>query len=787
MRVSVAWLQSMCNSGLGPSALAERLTRQGLEVGGIWPVPTPSERIVAGRVASAVQLPKTNLKRIEVDAGDAGGFVVVSAAPNVAQGMVGALALPGACLPDGRVIEAREYRGERSEAMLCSAAEVGLGETSDRLLELPREADAGTPLATLYGLPDTCLEVELTPNRGDCLSMLGVAREVHAGTDAALMPPQAEPVDATSEEALTVAVAAPEACPRYLGRLVTGLRSDAATPLWLSERLRRAGLRPTHPVVDVLNYVMLELGQPLHAFDAERLSGGIAVRQARAGEELALLDGTEAKLAADMLVIADDDGPVALAGVMGGAGSAVRPKTRSIFIESAFFAPAAIRGRARRLGLTTDAAHRFERGVDPELPRAALERATALIREIAGGEPGPVSAAEAVNSLPPRTNVRFRPATLQRLTGLDPDPDAAAGVLARLGFDVKSAGEALDVTVPSARFDIEQEADLVEEIARIQGFDRIPPVAPVRRMPLPRDFEAGSALTRVKDVLAAKGYDEAVTMAFAAAERDAALAPEGTRALRLSNPLSEREAVLRRSLWPGLLGALAHNSARQAGRVRLFEAGTVFDGAGERLQLAGVACGSAAPEQWGTAERDVDFFDIKGDVEMLLSAAGVQDVVFEASERDALAAGRRGCARADGVVYAEFGVLAPALAAEWDVSPETVLFSVDVDALPPRPLPCARPVPRLPAVRRDLALVVPAGVTAAELLDGVRRHGGRRLVAVRIFDIYEGAGIPSGHRSIAMGLIFRDLSRTLTDAEVDAAVSAIVTGLGEGMGAYVRS
>lgn len=789
MRISLDWLRTLCDSGLDAAALADLLTRQGLEVGGVWPVPAPSERIVAGSLAEVRPLPRTNLKTVMVEAGDAGRYAVVSAAPNVACGMLGALALPGATLPDGRVIGAREYAGHRSEAMLCSAAEIGLGEVSDRLLELPPEAVPGVPLAQLYGLPDTCFEVELTPNRGDCLSLIGMAREVYAGTGAPLVLPSTSAVPAKHDGVVAVRLREPEACPRYLGRVVSHLRPHAKSPLWLTERLRRAGLRAAYPVVDVLNYVMLELGQPLHAFDHDALHGEIEVRMARQGERLVLLGGVDAALDPDMLVIADAEAPVAVAGIMGGAGSAVGAQTRSVFLESAFFRPAVVRGRARRLGLTTEAAHRFERGVDPNLPAAALERATALICEIAGGLPGPIMVAESAADLPRARTLSFRPSSVKRLVGVDMPAAAMQSVFSRLGFQTSAGGKsALDVTIPTARFDIEGEADLVEEIIRIEGFERVPEVAPARRLSSPATAAGLGVEGRMKAMLSAHGFDEALNMSFTDAQRDTVLAWDSARELVLRNPLSEHESVLRRSLWPGLLEALAYNVARQANRVRLFEAGTVFDARTvERRHLAAVACGTAAPEQWGVEARSVDFFDVKGEVEALLGAAGLRGVVYRTSEHPALAAGRGAKVLLGDTVYAEFGVLAPRLAALWGLPPETVMLEIDLMSVP-APAPArATAVPRFPAMRRDLALVVPERVDAATVVSAVQEHGGPRLAEVRIFDTYTGSGIPFGARGLALGLIFRDLSRTLTDAEVDAAVSAIVAGLGEGMGAYVRS
>lgn len=792
MRVSLAWLRSICDSGLDVTAISRHLVNQGLEVSAVWQIPAPCEKIVTARVTEIGQMPRTNLQRLRVEAGAAGVFQVVSGAPHLRKGMVGALALPGATLPDGRVIEAREYQGEQSEAMLCAAAEIGLGEVSDRLLTFAEATPVGETVAALYGLPDTCLEIDLTPNRGDCLSMLGIARELYAGTGSPLAPPDTESVALGHHREMRVEVSATSACPRYSGRIITELDPQAKTPLWMSERLRRAGLRVTFPVVDVLNYVMLELGQPLHAFDMAQLHGGLQVRLARAGESLTLLGGSEpVQLDTDMLVIADKRAPVALAGVKGGQNSAVNADTREVFLESAFFAPAAIRGRARRLGLVTEAAHRYERGVDPQLAPVALERATALISDICGARAGPLVMCEAEGDLPIQDPIELHTSAVRRLTGLDLGTDAMRAILERLGFHVRATGEfSLAVTVPSARFDIAGEADLVEEIARIAGFDAIPALAPSRHL-RPMHHDAVSSLhNRLRRITAARGYDEAVTMSFAEAGRDQVFAPPETEALALANPLSAREGVLRRSLWPGLLDALAHNWARQTERVRLFELGAVFaKGAEQAEHLAGVACGSLWPEQWAAPTRVVDFFDIKSDVHELLCAAGVNAaaIEYEVSERDALATGRRAQALTGGQPVAQFGVLAPRWAAKWDLPGEVLVFEINLDALPERRKPEAGAVARFPAVRRDLALVVGKSITVAELEKSVRQHGGARLREVRIFDVYEGEGIPEDSRSIGLGLIFQDFSRTLTDAEVDAAVSAIVAGLGEEKGAYVRS
>ncbi|MDN5865599.1 MAG: phenylalanine--tRNA ligase subunit beta [Gammaproteobacteria bacterium] len=788
MKVSVSWLKELCPVEWEPAALAERLTNQGLETGTPEPIASPAEEVVAAHFVEVTPIPRTNYHRILADVGTGARLTVVTASPAVKSGMTGALALAGATLPDGRVIEAHVYAGVTSEAMLCSAAELGLGEVSDKLLDLPTDIPPGTPLAQVYGLPDCALEIDVTANRGDCFSMLGIARELHASSGVPLALPPADPVPPGHEEREAVTVEDGAACPRYLGRVVTGIDPAARTPLWLAERLRRAGQRCTHPVVDVLNYVMLESGQPLHAFDRDRLEGGIRVRPAREGEALLLLNGNTARLTPNLLVIADATGPVALAGVMGGAHSAVSSRTRDIFIESAFFTPGTVRGRARRLGLFSEASLRYERGVDPWLPAPALERATRLICDITGGTPGPIGTTEAPERLPERATISLHAGSVARLLGLDIPTGEVEAIFQRLGLAPQGDADTLRVTPPGARFDLENAADLVEEIARIVGYDRIPCAAPNRGLSAPRALRRGDVSERLAALLTARGYDEALTLSLVDPARDGALAPAGSRAWQLDYPLSERESVLRRSLWPGLLDSLAYNAARQAERVRLFEIGKVFDAVGgERLRLGAVLCGTAAPEQWGERRREVDFYDLKGDVEALLAAAGAKDIAFAPSSRAGLAPGRAANALVAGECRAEFGVVAPELAAQWDLPRATLMLELDVAGLSQPAVVQAQPPPRFPAVRRDLSLIVPLAVSAAALQATVRRHAGKRLTASRIFDVYTGRGIPEGTRSITMGLIFRDLSRTLTDAEVDAAVSAVISGLTEEVGVHVRS
>lgn len=793
MRVSLAWLTEMCPADLSASALAELLTRAGLEVDALLPVAAPGEKVVAARITSVAALPKSNLKSLAIDAGDEGRFTVVSGAPNTCVGQMGALALPGATLPDGRVIEAREYHGVRSEAMLCSAAELALGDASDSLLELPAGVNPGQKISDLYGLPDICLDIDLTPNRGDCLSMVGVAREVHALTHAKLTPPAVAESSVTGPDELGLDVQEPEACPCYLGRIIDHLDlSCRAAPLWMRERLRRSGIRSGHPVVDVLNYVMLEFGQPMHAFDRSVLYGDVVTaRYAQPAERIELLTGDVVALDPATLVIADQHGPVSVAGIMGGRVSAVTQGTESVFLESAHFNPAAIRGKARRLGLNSEAAQRFERGVDPQLAQLALDRASELILEIMGGRAGPVVRFEQSELLKTRDEIDFDLNEVTRLTGLTLPQEKVTGILGRLGFTVSplEPNGRVRVTPPSSRFDIERPADLVEEVVRIHGYDSIASEVPRRMLEAlhsPNDNE--SLVRSFCEFLRSQQMHEVIHMSFSDPQLEAEFLSQSDAPLLLENAMSEREAALRQTLWVGLLRAAQRNVARQQSRVRLFEVGPIFgQRTGQRRVLGAVIVGPVDPEGWGFPERQVDFFDIKELADTLLAMAGIERPNWSESTNPGLAVGRRACVLGkDRRVLVELGIVAPRLASYWDVPNDTALMQIDLDELPLKQPTSVQAIPRFPSVRRDLSLIVPDSVCAKKLLEVVHRFGGDRLVDAFIFDTYTATGVPSNAHSVGVGLVFQDYARTLIDADVDAAVSALLTGLEQEIGVKLR-
>ncbi|HEX7110810.1 MAG TPA: phenylalanine--tRNA ligase subunit beta, partial [Mizugakiibacter sp.] len=626
MKFSENWLRELVEVPADRAALVERLTMSGLEVESVSVLGAGLDGVVVAEIVEARPNPDADRLRVcSVQAGQGAPLQIVCGAPNARAGLKAPLAMVGAQLPNGVAIKSAKLRGVESQGMLCSAKELGLDADASGLLELPGDAPAGTPLAQYLGLPDASIELKLTPNRPDCLGMLGLAYDVAAQFGSAARPPRIEPVAPVGDAKRGIRLEAGADCPRYLGRMIAGIDPAAPTPLWMDERLRRAGLRPIAAVVDVTNYVMLELGQPLHAFDDDRLDGDIEVRRARAGETLTLLDGTEAKLDEGFLLIADAAWPLALAGVMGGMTSRVTDGTRNVFLESAHFAPPAIMGRARRLGLSSDAAHRFERGVDPELPRLALERATTLLLSIAGGTAGPICVAERAQDLPARAPVRLRRARLARVLGVEVADADVTRMLTALGMAVAATDDGWRVTPPSRRFDIEREEDLIEEVARIHGYARVPTHVPAGAFALAPESESRLSEMVLREQLAARGYQEAICYAFV----DAAWLQRwqlDAGAVALANPLSADLAVMRTSLLPGLVQALAANRNRQQARVRLFEVGRSFHAGNgaplETARVAAVACGEATAEQWGEPARATDFFDLKGDLQSLCALGG---------------------------------------------------------------------------------------------------------------------------------------------------------------------
>ena len=803
MKFSENWLRSHVPTSADRDGLAATLTAIGLEVEEVTALGDGLAGVVVARIVEAVPHPQADrLQVCQVDAGGGELLQIVCGAPNARAGLVAPLATVGSNV-GGTAIKAARLRGVESFGMLCSAKELGLDADASGLLELADDAPVGTALADYLGLPDASIEIKLTPNRADCFSVRGIAHDVAAALDSAVAPLEVPVIAAASERELAVELHAGADAPRYCGRVVEGVDATARTPVWMAERLRRSGVRPLSLLVDITQYVMLELGQPMHAFDLETLTGPVGVRHARAGERLALLDGRQVELDEYFLAITDADRPVALAGVMGGLDTRVTDATTHVFLEAAHFAPAAIMGRGRRLGLHTDAGHRFERGVDPQLPRTAIELATRLVLELAGGTPGPVTEAVLQQHLPQPAAIALRRARIARVLGIEIADAQVERILRALGMQVSASGEGWQVLAPGSRFDIAIEEDLIEELARIHGYDRIPATVPggPARIVAPSETRVGEADLRRH--LVARDYLEAVCFSFVDADVLGHW-QAGTGSVPLANPLSAELAVMRPRLLPGLVAALARNVARQAGRVRLFELGRVFAAPDEAQRapggpmpapletrrVAAVACGPATTEQWGVPSRKVDFHDLKGDLESLAAAAGAT-LVFRPSAEPFGHPGRstevyRTDLEAGEVLLGWIGQLHPRLARALDLDVEVVAFELDLEALEHRALPRATELSRYPAVRRDLAFVVAEQVPWSALAASVRAAAGPVLRDLLLFDRYQGAGIESGCKSLAMGLILQDNTRTLTDHDADAVVERVVAGLGRDHGARIR-
>jgi len=799
MKFSENWLRSLVDIRADSATLARRLTMSGLEVGEVAPIGGSLDGVVVARIIACEPHPDADKLRVcRVDTGD-GEVQIVCGAPNARAGLVAPLATIGAALPNGTTIKAAKLRGVESQGMLCSAKELGIDADASGLMELAADAPAGEPLAAYLGLPDVAIEVELTPNRGDCLGMIGLADEVAAELGVRAKSFAAAPVAAMVSAPRVIRLEAGGDCPRYLGRAVRGIDMAAKTPAWMAQRLRAASVKPINAVVDVTNYVMLETGQPMHAFDEAKLDGAVVVRRARDGEALKLLDESDAKLDEGFLLIADNAKPLAVAGVMGGFDSRVSDTTRDIFLEAAHFSPAAIMGRARKLGLTTDAAHRFERGVDPALPRAAMERATALLIGIAGGQPGEVIEAVLPEQLPKRTTVTLRRARIARMLGISIADAEIERILTALGMQVEPSAEGWRVMPPSRRFDIEREEDLVEEVARIHGYDAIPASLPAGAPPAPKDDESVVSGSVVTAGLAARDYHEAICYAFVDPRLLEAWQLDA-RAIPLANPLSADLAVMRTSLLPGLAEALKRNRNRQQARVRLFESGVVFQTPGpgtaktgegvapiEIAMLAAVVCGSARAEQWGEPKRALDFFDIKGDLEALIALSGHPEAwSFDTTDLPAwVHPGRSARVLRDGVAVGVVGALHPALQQQLDL-PDTYAFELKMEALRRRAIPHAQPLPHFPSIRRDVAVEVEESVEWAQIARAVRSGLPTMVNEPVLFDCFRGPGLSEGRKSLAIGLILQDSSRTLTDQDADRSVAEVVKLLESEFGARLR-
>ncbi|UKE52169.1 phenylalanine--tRNA ligase subunit beta [Xanthomonas translucens] len=790
MKFSENWLRSHVPTQASRDELAATLTAIGLEVEEVTPLGESLQQVVVARIVEAVRHPEADrLQVCQVDAGQGGLLQIVCGAPNARAGLVAPLALVGAQV-GGIAIKAAKLRGVESNGMLCSAKELGLDSDASGLFELPDDAPIGQALSEYLGLPDASIEIKLTPNRADCFGVRGIAYDVAAACASEVLPFAAAPVAVASERCLEVRLQAGADAPRYCARVVEDLDPAAKTPLWMAERLRRCGVRPVSLLVDITQYVMLELGQPMHAFDLDTLHGPVGVRRARAGETLKLLDGRDATLDDGFLAVTDGDRVVALAGLMGGHTTRVTDATRHVFLEAAHFAPAAIMGRGRKLGLHTDAGHRFERGVDPALPRPALELATRLVLELAGGRAGPVVEAELPEHLPAPTPIALRRARIVRVLGIEIADAEVERILRALGMEVAVAANGWQVTAPSRRFDIALEEDLIEELARIHGYDRLPTTLPGGASRIAMGSETQLDELSVRRQLVAREMLETINYAFV----DAALLDQwGLDAGRvaLANPLSAELAVMRPSLLPGLVAALGRNVARQAGRVRLFELGKVFEAAVaaaapiETQRVAAAVCGDADALQWGLPARKVDFHDLKGDLDALASATGAR-LDYRPSALPFAHPTRSADVYRDGARIGWIGQLHPRLLQALQIDVEVLGFELDLAPLAARALPRAAELSRFPSVRRDLAFLVPEAVAWSALVGSVRGAVGPLLREVVLFDRYVGPGVEAGFKSLAMGLILQDNSRTLTDCDVEAVVADAVAVLAREHDARIR-
>ncbi|CAB0150111.1 Phenylalanine--tRNA ligase beta subunit [Pseudidiomarina piscicola] len=794
MKFSEKWLRSWVNPALDQVELAEQLSMAGLEVDDVTPVAEAFSSVVVGEVTKCWQHPDADkLQVTEVDVGADEPTTIVCGAPNCRQGLKVAVATVGAVLPGDFKIKKAKLRGQPSHGMLCSNSELGLTDDHDGIVELPSDAPVGMDYRDYLELNDVTFDVDLTPNRADCLGLRGIAREVGVLNRMAVNAPEVPAVTVAHQQHRDIELIAEEACPRYLGRVLTNVNVKAETPLWLSERLRRSGIRSIDPVVDITNYVLLELGHPMHAFDNDKLSGAVQVRMAKAEEKLTLLDGNEVTLQDDVLVIADSEQALAMAGVFGGESSGVTTESQNIFLESAFFAPAAIAGRARRFGLHTDASHRYERGVDPELQRQAMERASQLIIDICGGEAGPVIEAKADRYLPQPQQVTLRKERLARVLGIRIDDAQVTEILERLGFDVVSDADQWQVSVPTFRFDIAIEEDLIEEVARIYGYHRIEAAAPAAQLRMVSRKEAHLSGSSFKNLLVDRGYQEAITYSFVDPKHQALLFAESPT-LNLPHPISVDMSSMRVSLWPGLIGAVAHNQKRQQQSLAFCETGLRFvperdaeNGVQQQAMLAGIRAGKVQLEHWDETERAVDFFDIKGDVEAVLATTGEAELyTFVAEAHPALHPGQSAAIFKNGKCVGYAGAIHPQFEKKLGLNGRTFVFELELDAIAQRRLPAAKPISRFPSIRRDLAIVVPTQLAVGEIIKAIEKVGVNHLVDLNLFDVYEGTGVADGYRSLALSLTLQHDDRTLEDQEINTAVKAVVEMLTNEFGATLR-
>ncbi|MDF3054249.1 MAG: phenylalanyl-tRNA synthetase [Gammaproteobacteria bacterium] len=792
MKFGEKWLRQWVNPKVEIRELSEALTMSGLEVEAVEPIGDGLDSVFVGEVLTAEPHPNADRLRIcTVDVGADEPLAIVCGAANVRAGLRVAVATVGAVLPGNFKIKQANIRGLASSGMICSSSELALADTSEGILELPHDAPVGLPFANYLTLPDNIVDVSLTPNRGDCLSIQGMAREVSAIFDTPLAPVEIQESSSEIDDVLPIVLQAPSRCPRYTGRVIRGINANAITPLWMTECLRRSGIRSIHPIVDIANYVMLELGQPMHAFDLKTLSGGIFVRESKIDEQVTLLDEQKITLDVPTLVIADERQGLAMAGIMGCASSAVSDQTTDIFLESAFFMPETISQSIRHYTIQSDSSHRFERGVDPDLTVVAMHRATQLILAIAGGKVGPVIDVRDEQYFPTRQVIQLRKNRIKRILGIALDEHVVEHILShRLNMHVQKNEEGWQVTVPSYRFDLKLEVDLIEELARIHGYHQIPKHQMMASLTMAPSPEGQLTEKRLRDLLVDRGYYESINYSFVQPELSKLLSPECV-AIPLSNPISADLSVMRTSLWPGLIQAARFNLHRQQTRLKLFEIGVCFLKEGNVLAqptlLAGIALGSVSDEQWASPKRFVDFFDVKADVEAFLALTGnLEAFTFSAGTHPALHPGRSSDIQKKGRIIGHIGALHPQLQQQLDLQTTPYLFEIIFSELRDAMLPKYEAPSKYPSIRRDLAFIVEKKLPYQKIRDIIRASAGNTLKNLQLFDVYEGEGIHEGQKSVALGVTFQSNSRTLTDKEIDQAISNIITTLNQEVKAILR-
>ena len=794
MKFSESWLREWINPEISSEMLADQLTMAGLEVDDVEKVAGDFTGVVIGKVVECKQHPNADKLRVtKVDIGKDELLDIVCGAPNCRQGLMVACATVGAVLPGDFKIKSAKLRGEPSEGMLCSYSELGITDDHNGIIELPDNAPLGKDIREYLNLNDVMIDISVTPNRADCFGIVGVARDISAVNNIPMKEFKIANVPATISDTLSIQIDVPKAAPRYLGRVIKNININATTPLWMKEKLRRGGIRSVDAVVDITNYVLLELGHPMHAFDLDQIEKGIIVRYAHQDEEMTLLNGNEVKLNDNTLVIADHKKVLAIAGIMGGEKSSVTQSTKDIFLEAAFFAPLAITGKAREYGLHTEASHRYERGVDPALQFVAMERATQLLVDICGGEVGPVIEVTNQNELPSQATIKLRRNKIDRIIGYTIETQKITDILVRLGCEVEYQDDTWIIKSPSWRFDLQIEEDLVEEVARIYGYNNIPNANMKIESVMQPKPESIISLRRIKDLLVDRGYQEAVTYSFVDPKVQHILHPNEP-AITLPNPISSEMSVMRLSLWSGLLDAVLYNQNRQQSRLRLFETGLRFIpdekcefGVRQEFMLSGIITGNLYEDHWQLPKKSVDFYDLKGDLEAIFSLLGCDEQVqFNRSELSALHPGQSAVINLNDEVIGYFGVLHPEIEKKLSLNSKTLVFEINLAKINFKKVPVAQDLSKYPSNKRDIAIIVSNTIPAAEIISVCKQAGGEQLIKVNLFDVYQGDNINEDQKSLAISLILQDKSRTLEEEDITNIVSKCVTALQNRFKALLR-